>query len=198
MDYKKYNDNELIYMVHENDDVSSSLLLKKYYPIIFKLSKEYYDKFIGCGYELDDFYQEALAAFYRALHSYDESKNVVFYTFVVICIKRSLSSFSRKVYSESNSNVIVGAYTLDEIENYIEDESENPKKKELFKGLENIIKDVIYSLPLESGAILELRINGFTYKEIGTLLEIPTSSVEFKSRKARKLLRNRVNTYYCK
>ena len=39
---------------------------------------------------------------------------------------------------------------------------------------------------------------GFTYKEIGILLDIPTSSVEFKSRRARKLLRNKVNAYYCK
>ena len=56
MDYKKYNDYELIYMVHENDEVSTNLLLKKYYPIIFKLSHEYYNKYYCSGYELDDFY----------------------------------------------------------------------------------------------------------------------------------------------
>ena len=38
MDYKKYNDNELIYMVQENDESSTDILIRKYRPIIFKLS----------------------------------------------------------------------------------------------------------------------------------------------------------------
>lgn len=198
MDYKKYNDNELIYMVHEKDETSSYLLFNKYYPIILKLSKEYSDKFIGCGYELDDFYQEALSAFYRAINAYDDSKDTLFYTFVVVCIKRALSSFGRKIYSETTNNLAIGAIELDKVENYIEDFSENPKVRERFYGLENIIKNVIFSLSLEAGAILELKINGFTYKEISKLLDIPISSVEFKSRRARNILRNKVSTYYCK
>ena len=194
MDYKKYNDNELIYMVQENDEISSDLLFKKYYPIIFKLSHEYYIKYNGCGYELDDFYQEALAAFYRALSNYDSSKGVLFYTFVVVCIKRALSSFERKLNSKNTTDSI----DIRELEYCVEDIRENPTCRESFTGLENIIKDVIFSLSLEAGAIIELKVNGFTYKEISILLDIPMSSVEFKSRRARRLLRNKVNAYYCK
>ena len=198
MDYKKYNDNELIYMVQENSEEYLSLLEKKYYPIIFKLSKEYYNKFIGCGYEFDDFYQEALEAFYRAIYSYDDSKNAILYTFVVVCIKRSLASFGRRIYRNISNDIIVGTVDLSDVENYVEDLSENPSKIESFKGLEIIIKDVLYSLSLEASSILELKINGFTYKEIGKLLDIPVSSVEFKSRRARNILRSKVRNYYCK
>ena len=91
MDYKKLNDNELIYMVQENDESSRDLLVKKYSPVIFKISNEYYKKYTGHIYEFDDFYQEALISFYRALHTYNSSKGVLFYTFVVICI----TSFSK-------------------------------------------------------------------------------------------------------
>ena len=56
MDYKKYNDNELIYMVQENDESSTDILIRKYRPIIFKLSNEYYKKYTGRIYDFDDFY----------------------------------------------------------------------------------------------------------------------------------------------
>lgn len=195
MDYKKYNDNELIYMVQENDEYSTSILLEKYTPIIFKLSNEYYKKYNGCIYEMDDFYQEALVSFYKALYTYDNTKNVLFYTYVIICIKRALSSFGRLVLNSKNKDDNVD---ITELEYCIEDVLENPITRESYKELENIIKDVIFSLSLEAGAIIELKINGFTYKEISKLLDIPISSVEFKSRRARKLLRNKVNAYYCK
>lgn len=194
MDYKKYNDNELIYMVQENDEYSNDILFKKYYPIIFKLSNEYYNKYNGVIYELDDFYQEALSAFYRAVNTYNSTKGVLFYTFVVVCIKRALSSFGRNVFN----NKINDDIDISELEYCIEDTRENPIILESFKGLENIIRDVIFSLSLEAGAIIELKVNGFTYKEISVLLDIPISSVEFKSRRARRILRNRVNAYYCK
>lgn len=198
MDYKKINDNELIYMVQENDEDSTNLLINKYYPIILKLSNEYYNKFTGCGYDLEDFYQEALNAFYRAIYKYDNSKDVLFYTFVVMCIRRALSSFGRKVYSDVTNSLVNRSITLSEVENYVEDINENPNKKDIYKGLENIIKSVIFNLSLEAGAILELKINGFTYKEISILLDIPMSSVEFRSRRARNMLRSKVRAFYCK
>lgn len=195
MDYKKLNDNELIYMVQENDESSRDLLVKKYSPVIFKISNEYYKKYNGHIYEFDDFYQEALISFYRALHTYNSSKGVLFYTFVVICIRRALASFGRTIYNNKNREDSVD---INELEYCIEDTLENPIAIESYRELETIVRDVIFSLSVEAGSILELKINGFTYKEIGELLDIPMSSVEFKSRRARNILRNRVRLYYCK
>ena len=193
MDYKKYNDNELIYMVQENDEVYADILLNKYSPIIYKLSIEYYNKYNGYIYEVDDFYQEALSAFYKAINTYNSDKGVLFYTFVVVCIKRALSSFGRLLSTDISNNI-----DIDKVEYCIEDTNENPLVRESYRGLEEVLKNVIFSLSIEAGSILELRINGFTYKEISKLLDIPISSVEFKSRRARNLLRNRVKEFYCK
>ena len=198
MDYKKYNDNELIYMVRENDESSNYILLNKYMPIIISLSRKYYNDFLGCGYDYEDFYQEALSAFYGAIKRYDDSKDVLFYSFVVLCIKRSLSGFSKRIYTHTNKSLDTNNLDISDYEYCIEDIKENPSIRDSYTGLENIIRDVIFSLPMESGAILELKINGFTYKEIGKLLDIPTSSVEFKSRRARNILRRKVRAYYCK
>lgn len=198
MDYKKYNDNELIYMIRENDEESNDILLEKYKPIILSLCKKYYAGFNSVGYELEDFYQEALISFYNSIKKYDSSKDVLFYSFVTLCINRSLASFSRKLYVSKNKSLDVNNLDINDYTYCIEDERENPIKKENYKGLESIIKDVIYSLPIEASSIIELKINGFTYKEIGVLLDIPISSVEFKSRRARNILRTRVKNYYCK
>ena len=196
MDYKRYNDNELIYMVQENDEDSTNLLVKKYSPIILKICNEYHHRYYGYGYEFDDFYQEALSAFYRAIHTYDSIKGVLFYTYVSACIRKALSSFSRKVCNNKKRDIF--NTDISELEYCIEDVRENPINRESFKGLENIVKDYIYSLSIDVGAIIELKINGFTYKEISELLDIPMSSVEFKSRRARKILRSKVKSYYCK
>ena len=51
MDYKKYNDYELVYMVRENDDISQDILFKKYDPILRKIAGEYHSKFKSNGYE---------------------------------------------------------------------------------------------------------------------------------------------------
>lgn len=195
MDYKKYNDNELIYMVHENDEDSTNLLIEKYYPIIFNLSREYYSKYEDSGYELDDFYQEALNAFYKAIYTYDSSKGVLFYTFVIVCIRRHLTSFGRKISKNINT---IDSIDIGDLEYCLEDINENPNTINSFKGLEKIIKDMIFKLPLDLGSVLELKVNGFTYKEISILLDIPISSVCFRVRRVRNLLRNKINAYYCK
>lgn len=195
MDYRNYNDNELIYMVRENDEDSVDLLSRKYAPIIFRLSNEYYRKYTGSIYEFDDFYIEALSAFHKALNTYDSNMNVLFYTYVNVCIKRALTSFGRVISSNKN---IENSIDISNIEYAIEDYRENINDRDFYRGLENIIKNVIFSLPLEAGSIIELKINGFTYKEISKLLDIPISSVEFKSRRARKMLRTRIKEYYCK
>ena len=196
MDYKKYNDNELIYMVQENDEDSTNILLKKYYPIIYSLSREYYNKCDCVGYELDDFYQEALSAFYKALRSFNSTKEVLFYTYVNVCIRRTLSSFGRIIYNKKNC--IIDNIDISDMEYCIEDLDANPNRMDSFKGLENIIREMMFKLPLDLGSVLELKINGFTYREISELLDIPISSVCFRVRRVRNLLRNKVHSYYCK
>ena len=44
MKYKSYNDNELIYLIRENDDDSLDILFKKYRPIIISLCNYYYSR----------------------------------------------------------------------------------------------------------------------------------------------------------
>ena len=86
MNYKKYNDYELIYNVRENDDSSYNYLFNKYIPIMKRLAYTYYNNYKNYGYDLDDFQQEAYIAFHSAINSFNECKDSLFYTFVVLCL----------------------------------------------------------------------------------------------------------------
>lgn len=93
MNYKSLNDYELIYMVRESDDSSRDILYEKYMPIISSVSSDYYLKYKDFGCDYDDFLQEAMIGFQKALVSYDENRDNLFYTFVIVCIHRRLLSF---------------------------------------------------------------------------------------------------------
>ncbi len=197
MDYKKYNDYELIYMIRENDEESNRILLNKYKPIIITIANKYFKNNTNNAYDFDDYYQEALLSFYNALEKYDSKKDALFYTFVTICIERGLKSFSTRI-SSIKKNIYKDYIAIDDISYMLEDKEKDIEYINRFREIENIYKSIIYSAPLESGAILELKYNGFSYREISILLEIPISSLEFKIRKYKRLLKQKLSKYNCK
>lgn len=185
MNYKKYNDYELIYNVRENDDESYDNLFNKYIPIMKRLAYKYYSNYSSYGYDLEDFQQEAYIAFHGAVNNYNERKDILFYTFVILCINRSLLSFCRKISCErkniSNSYLIniddCNIIGTSNIEEYCE-----------YCDIVFSFNNIYTKLGLEDSCIFELRYNGFTYKEISELLDLPLRRVQFKIRKVRKII----------
>ena len=198
MKYKEYNDYELLYMVRENDELSKDLLLKKYSPIINKIALDFFNSYKSYGYEYDDFYQEAMLAFNNAVVSYDENKDTLFYTFLIVCIKRALLSFTRNI---SNKNKNLNDYSFVELNEYnLIDEKTNMESIFEAREIQEICSEIIYNpdLLIDDTAIFELRMNGFTWKEIGMLLDSSSSSIQFKFRKLKKELLNLLKKYKCK
>ncbi len=195
MNYKQ-NDYELIYMVRENDDLSRDLLYEKYIPIIKSLANEFYQKYNSYGYDFDDFVQEAMIGFQKAINSFNEDKETLFYSFVVLCIRRSLLSFCRNI-SNSRKNISNNNYvSVEEYENILLDNNANIEKINDMKEIDSILKKILLDLPFENSCIFELRINGFSYREISILLDIPASSVEFKNRIAKKKCESLISKFY--
>lgn len=192
MKYKQLNDYELIYMVRENDEGSKDLIFQKYIPIINHYVSAFYQVNKYFGYDYEDFYQEAVLAFYNALSVFDERENTLFYTFVCLCIKRKLISFCKKISNQKSSLSLLDCVPLDDIE--LEDYKSNIDIIIKGRNIQDIIKDFLYTLPMDKACIFELKLNGYSYTEIGRLLDIPVSTAEFKNRtsikKIRKLLRD--------
>ena len=187
MDYKKYNDYELIYMIRENDEQSNSILFEKYQPLIQKIARQFYQNFSNLGYQLDDFIQEARIGFYRAICNYREDSDILFYTFVVLCVKRGLISFCREI---SNSKKNISLDLFDDISNYdLEDKRSDIHSILQKKEIDCMVKKLLLDLPSDVSYIMELKWNGFSHREISILLDIPFRSVELKCRIAIRKLR---------
>lgn len=187
MKYNNYNDYELIYMVRENDDFSYDKLFNKYSPIIKRLATDFYKKYKNCGYDLDDFKQEAYLAFYRSINNFDEKKGILFYTFCILCIRRSLLSFCRQITNKKN-NINNNLLCLDDYDIY---GFSNVDEYNNYEESVNILKKLILFLDFEDSCILEMRYNGFSCSEIALLLDISVRHVHFKYKKIKKIIYNK-------
>lgn len=199
MNYKNVNDYETLYLIGENDEDSMNQLFKKYRPVIISIAKKYYSKMnYHCG-ELEDFIQEGYIGLDRAIKSFGEYRNVLFYTFSVICIERQIKSYCRSFLSLKNehiNNALSMDLELEEnfrlLDSFRDDSvSANP---DLYIEETTVLNDLIRfknSLSWKQGLIFELRYNGFKYKEISRLLDIPISTVDNCLHICRKKLSNK-------
>ena len=190
MNYKNYNDYELISMVRENDEFSYYSLFEKYKPIVKNISKDFYDRYSDYGYDYDDFIQEGYVGFQNALNKYDSSKGALFYTFVELCIRRRLLSFTKNITLPKRNISNKYFVSLDDLD--VRDNSVSLNDELDYEDTMNTIKDVLYSLDLKYTAPFELKMNNFSLKEISTLLEVSINSVSYRVNLVRDEIRTRI------
>ena len=187
MNYKDYNDYELIYMVREQDEDSYGVLFQKYLPIIKRIAYDYFRSYSTYGYDLDDFIQEGYLGFQKAILSFDETKDILFYTFVTLCIHRKIINFCKRISCDrkniSNTNFV----DCDEVP--LVDTTMDYNESLLIRECISDIWNVVYSFPLEYTSVFELRMNQFHYSEISELLEIPHRRAEFMVRRIMNKIR---------
>ena len=190
MNYKNYNDYELISMVRENDEFSYYSLFEKYKPIVKNISKEFYDRYSDYGYDYDDFIQEGYVGFQNALNKYDSSKGALFYTFVELCIRRRLLSFTKNITLPKRNISNKYFVSLDDLD--VRDNSVSLNDELDYEDTMNTIKDVLYSLDLKYTAPFELKMNNFSLKEISILLEVSINSVSYRVNLVSAEIRTRI------
>lgn len=193
MQYKDINDYEVIYMIKENNsEEAEQTIYSKYLPVIKKVAQKYYSK-ICMTSDFEDLLQEGYIGLSKAIKSFTDNYDVLFYTFAHICIERQIKNYCRRMLTAKSLSLNT-AISIDddskEITLPIEDNSMEPST--LVVDSENIKKVVEFknSLDFEYSNIFELRLNGFSYKEIAKLLDLSVSTVDGRLCKVRKLLRD--------
>src|SRR5574344_253362 len=109
--YNNLNDYEQLYLISENDDYAKELIFKKYKPIVISIANKYYSYMKG-RYDIEDFIQEGYIGLNRAINSFSEDKDALFYTFSIVCIERQIQSYFRKICALKNFH-FNNSYSLD-------------------------------------------------------------------------------------
>lgn len=190
MNEKYYNDDELVYLVGENFEDAFDLLLRKYEPLIKSIASYYVKTINSYRLEYDDILQECRIAFLIAVKKYDYTNSVLFYTFLLLIIRRRVGVYMRSLFSKKNNYVSLDLYyDLDNFE--IEDDAYNETSNLCYDYL--FVEDIVnFKNELDSfeACVFELRFNRFSYKEIATLLDVNIKKIDNEMVKIRKKLKN--------
>lgn len=185
--YNDDNDFELLYLVSENNEDAKDMFYDKYENII-KMKASKYKKYVeSMGYDFNDILQEGRLGLTNAINAYRDQKDVRFYTFANICIDRQLVTFIRSISrdkhkllnnsvsldSTTNSvgrpltEIILDDKNIDPELSFIEEEEREELYKKIEEKLTTIEKDVF-----------DLRVQGFSYKEISSILDTTPKAVD--------------------
>lgn len=187
MDYKDYNDYEIIYCIRENNEDAKELMYEKYRPFIEITAKKLMNYSKNTGLEASDFIQEGMLALSNAVDSFDEEKDITFYTYARACIEKKMislmirnNSIKHKILNNSipfEINDEDGEHLM--FGDILEDKGSNPEELIINNEEEEILIDKIRdSLTDLESQVFDLKIGGFSYKEIADILEKTPKSVD--------------------
>ena len=186
MNYRDYNDNELLLYISENNEEASSIMFEKYTPLIITIANKMYKYCPNSGLEISDLIQEGMLGLNSAILSYNEENENVFYTFARKCIERKMISLmvaaNRQKHRLLNESLSLND-TLDndifELEEHLGDNSYNPEYRlfehetedELINGFKKNLSE------LEDEVFL-LKFGVLNYKEIAVVLDKEPKTID--------------------
>ena len=182
MDYKDYNDYELLNYIAEGNEEANNIIIKKYEPLINKIAVRMLSYCKNNGLDLNDLIQEGMIGLNHAIERYQERENALFYTYAKTCIERKMISVI--ICANKSKNKILNesvSYDDDEnlLINFIKSNLPSPEEEvlnlELEEDLLNKIKVVLTDLEQQ---VFELIISGFKYKEIAEILDKDQKSID--------------------
>ena len=194
--YRELDDNELLYMINDSADNYDYLFLK-YKPLIFNICKDYESAGKALGYELEDLMQISSIGLLNAIKTYKERKNVLFYTYMIKCIKNILNNELRNQLTNKKTVLNIAIpYDIplsDESKSIIEivpdKKSPDPLKFLLEEMAENTYINFINSLPIETAITYEMKNQDIKESDIAKFLNTDEQTI-------RRYLRDARNAFY--
>lgn len=187
LNYKEYNDNEILNYISEANEEAIELIYEKYKPLINKVANKLYKKYcINSGLEVNDLIQEGMLGLNNAINHYSENKDTLFYTYAKTCIERKMISSvigaNRQKHKILNDSISFEIDINDDnlsLEAVFGDSEYNPEnilldiesREEFMKKVNNILTD--FELK-----VLQLKMDGFDYKEIAEVIDKDVKSVD--------------------
>ena len=187
MDYRDFNDYELLTYISERNEEASEVLFEKYRPLIITTATRLFGYCKNTGLELNDLIQEGMLGLNLAMNSFDEERDASFYTYAKMCIERKIITqivasrrLKHKVLNDSLSLESTDENNTDYVfDKSLTDNSYNPEEI-LFntEDEKDLVKEVSKVLTNFEVQVFELKINGFDYKEIAEILDKDIKAID--------------------
>jgi RNA polymerase sporulation-specific sigma factor len=178
-------DEDLLEKIKNGDEMAEIELLSRYKDLVVKISRGYFI----VGGDLEDLVQEGMIGLYKAIKNYSGDKETSFKTFAVLCIKHQIqtaikmantnknkplsSAVSFQSFTENGSNESLDFLPIELV---LEDTpAEKAIDKENFKNLHKTIKSSLSPLEYK---VLKLYLQGYSYKEISSILNVSSKSID--------------------
>lgn len=190
-------DEELIKLISTGDEQAEDELLERYKNLIVKISRRYF----LVGGDIEDIIQEGMFGLYKAIKGFSQQKNTSFKTFAIICIKHQIQTAIKKANTNKNrplsTTVSLQSYdTLNESMDFLPIElvldispDEELINKENLTDLKNKIKSSLSSLEYK---VLQLFLQGYSYKEISQTLKVSSKSIDNSLTRIKTKLRKKL------
>ncbi len=180
MDYRNYNDNELVSYIEEKHEDARDIMFEKYRPLIVSSANKMHKSCKYNGLEINDLIQEGFLGLSNAITHYSEQKDTSFYTFSKTCIERRMISLiistkrlKHKILNESLS--LEGSSDDSEgvgLELFLGDTNSDPENVLLYNEEKSeLITNIKKRLTDFEEQVFELKINNFNYREIADILD---------------------------
>ena len=182
MEYKDFNDYELINYISEGNEDASNILLKKYEPLIIKEAHKLLPLCSNTGLDLNDLVQEGMIGLNHAIERYKEQSDVLFYTYAQKCIKRKMISIIVGIGRKKN-RVLNESISYDDEDNLLikvlKDSALTPEEIVISEEQEEkLIKKIKRNLTDFEFEVFELLISGLKYVEISEILGKDKKSID--------------------
>lgn len=184
--YTEENDYEINYLISENNEAAKEVVYKKYKPIIEMKASKFKNYVESRGYDYNDLIQEGMMGLSKAIKDFSEKKNTQFSSFANLCIDRHISSFIRNIDRDKHK-LLNNSISIDTtynsigkplIEILLDNKNVDPEETFIkFEDQTELYSQIKESLTDSENEVFDLRIQGFSYKEIADILGITEKSV---------------------
>lgn len=164
---------ELLMLARLGDENALTTIMTSFKPLVSSIAR----KFEIAGEEIDDIIQEGSIGLYKAILSYDKSKNDNFDAYTAVIIKRQILNALNSSETKKNLhlNQSVPMESDSEGISNIPDPEETLLKDYEFKDIDAKIKNLLSNFEY---SVYRLYIDGYTYLDIAGILGVEAKKVD--------------------
>lgn len=197
MNYKNFNDYELLDQIYSCNEDANEILIYKYRPLIVSLAKKFIQYSQG-GVDLNDLIQEGMLGLNEAINTFREDKEANFGTYARLCIRRRLVSLIKSTRTQKNmilnESISIEDQDTNVLDKFLIDNSFDPSSMvEEYDYQEQIINKLNEKLTDFESQVFELKKDGFEYREIADILDKDPKAIDNAIQRIKTKLKSLMN-----